>query len=277
MELTGGIYLHIVVPVHKLDDDFYYLKTWLRQAAESKSIEVTLIYDGVEDSYFQNLANEISNKGTSNINLICGIFGSPGGSRNQAWPLLKSRWTVFWDADDSPNPREFLAMLREADSQNYKIAIGDYCSYDYKQKFTTRYKSKNLASVIRRPGIWRWGFRTELVENHLFPDSRMGEDQVFLISLGIDFRNVYKCERLVYQYNIGDSNQLTFKANRYEELLKAIDFAFTRIAHTFRGSHLSKILLLRMITGGLKNAELGLKKEFIFRVFIFLKLILGGK
>ncbi len=277
MDLTSEKYLHVIVPVHKLEHGYFFLKNWLAQVANSKEIYVTLIYDGVQDSSLEALQNDLLHLDASNIRILSGFFGSPGQTRNQAWPLMNSRWTAFWDSDDCPNPTEFLTMLREADAKQYSFAFGNYSSHDLRNGQHKTYNSRNPCSVIRRPGIWRWGFRTVSIIGQKFPDTRMGEDQAFLISLRVKFRKTYRYQKVVYEYNIGNPSQLTAGTKKYEELLKSIDAVMQQSIGTRNPFSFSRILLLKMILGGLKNSEATMKVRFTNRLYQFIKSSVRGK
>ena len=59
------------------------------------------------------------------------------------------------------------------------------------------------------PGLWRWGFKKTLIGDIEFPETRMGEDQIFLLRVQPFQNPIYTTNKFVYKYCINEPNQLT--------------------------------------------------------------------
>ena len=189
------------------------IESWLKEVPDS-DVEVIFVVDNCQDKTMINLKNiKIENR-YEFIKLHEGIFGGPGGARNEGIRSSEGKWITFWDSDDLPDVKNFMNMLRNAEKRNKAIALGSWiaCSVNSNDasKFNTgKIHNPGFVDTILNPGIWRWAFQKKEISNCWFPEIFMGEDQVFLANLNIKWHKVFKYSEVVYSYLKGYSGQLT--------------------------------------------------------------------
>ena len=59
---------------------------------------------------------------------------------------------------------------------------------------------ENLLYIARAPGLWRFCFRREIIENLRFDNSLMGEDQLFLLDTKFWNLNFISSSSIFYKY-----------------------------------------------------------------------------
>jgi len=79
--------------------------------------------------------------------------------------------------------------------------------------------ARNLEEVALNPGIWRMAFRSEVVGKNRFANLRMGEDQLFVSTIGIFKKVTLFYPYVVYRYCVGISSQLTANKNAISDLV----------------------------------------------------------
>ena len=226
--------LTVIVPVGPMVGRTDNLFNWLK-LIENKPLEVIIIVDDKKDGTRELIIDEVTKLNFENITLLSGAYGGPGLTRNEAIPLIRTKWFSFWDADDFPNINNFLEMILEAGKSGHKVAMGQFSVKDSKSQttqFFTRESSEDWElSIAQAPGIWRFAFCREEFQQVLFPALIMGEDQVYLASLNIEKKDVYETNLIVYEYFIGMSEQLTQKASA----IKDLEFCSEMLKHISNG------------------------------------------
>jgi len=204
--------LSVIVPIGPLVGRTENLFGWLKEI-KHKPLDVILVLDDKMDGTSEIISKELVRLNNSNITFVSGVFGGPGATRNQAIPLVKSKWFTFWDADDIPNVDKFLIMIDEAANLGFKVAMGQFSVKDSRSnltKYFTVMDSNNWdLTLAQTPGIWRFAFFYQEFQKLEFPALSMGEDQVYLAALSINKADVYETNEIVYEYFVGMNVQLT--------------------------------------------------------------------
>ena len=213
----GDIFLTIVVPIRNMESRLSSVESWLREIPKSK-IEVLFIVDNSTDSTFDDLIRIKKSNEYLFMSVQNGDFGGPGEARNVGLKSAQGQWVAFWDSDDKPNVQNFISMVNEAEKSNKEFALGSWRECLITQNDTCNLKmvrghQTTFAETIRNPGIWRWAFRRNQIQHHLFPNILMGEDQIFLANINLKWRQVYRERKYVYTYVKGFSGQLTQNRN----------------------------------------------------------------
>ncbi len=215
---TQQFFLSVIVPIKNMESRLLPIEKWLKHAS-LENIEVVFVNDNSEDATLKKLREIKEVNSYDFIRILNGNFGGPGPARNHGLIYANAKWIAFWDSDDYPHVARFVAMLRNAEAREKPIAIGAW----EEKKVGVKDKSKgkkifkpNFFETVLNPGIWRWAFRESEIRKVCFPDSLMGEDQVFLTRLNVRWCLVHKEKKIVYDYIKGSPGQLTKNQNTYK-------------------------------------------------------------
>ena len=192
-----------------------HIEIWLQKISHYNS-EVIFLIDSSNDETFSDLKAIVDSNNYEKVKIINRNFGGPGAARNFGITEASGDWVAFWDSDDNPNVEAFVDMVYKAQQSGKQIAIGGWRKvisnleiFPAQSKETNDFELPNFFKTVRNPGIWRWAFKRSIVEGVFFPNLLMGEDQVFLTNLNIDWLKVYRYKKNVYDYIQGNPSQLT--------------------------------------------------------------------
>ena len=146
-----------------------------------------------------------------------------------------------------------MKKLHESNSKDYK-ANGD------------------LRLIALNPGIWRMVFRREIIADKRFPALRLGEDQCFLLDIGVFSRKAKLIGEISYLYNQGNPNQLTSQSRRESDVLFALDYSLKQMEYEAKRSYLSYIVIVRLFFTTMKKTTFKDKATGFFNLmnhFIF--------
>lgn len=214
--------LSVIVPISNMAKSEFEIQNWVRDSVK-EGIHVVLVHDLYVKSsgdFLRNLASQFPDE----ITYCEGHFGSPGAARNRGLLEVRGEWVSFWDSDDMPQVKSFLKMVRDAHLAGLQFAIGQYAEFDLSTGKVTYQRKVPLNKITaplliaRRPGLWRMSFKWSTVKKSSYPNRNMGEDQIFIILSGINFRRTFLSKNIVYTYSRNFPGQLTQKTNRYENL-----------------------------------------------------------
>ena len=210
----AGPSLSVVVPIYSETKDLWNLNTWLTSMTIDQ-LQVILVIDSPFGVYSPAVLALESYSVKSNIEIYKVNYGSPGLARNEGIVHAESKWVAFWDCDDLPAVDEFLKMIVCAETAKSSVALGQFETINLRRSvvqtssiepdFTNRFFSR----LALAPGIWRFAFQKQLIQDIKFPKFRMGEDQSFLAEVLNSAPRPYFHNATVYRYMTGGEDQLT--------------------------------------------------------------------
>ncbi len=227
---------------------------YLLASAKRIRAEVILVLDSCAHGDFEDACRLAESK-SDWLKVVQTNSQNPGGARNIGLQNCTSPWITFWDSDDKPYPHELVAMIQIAEKNGCDVAIGRYVEKVERNLFQNSEKASSSQILNEKnwqvevglsPGIWRFAFRFRVIENTTFPELRMGEDQVFIQRVFKNDIPVYLSEKIVYEYRIGSSHQLTANKLNLEELLLATDISineYSNVDKKFR--EIAKIMIIK--------------------------------
>ncbi len=224
---ASEILLTIVVACNDIGRYGANLLSWA-EPVKSAGVEIVVIHDlaGMAPSL------AIDSAVLTQIKKICSYVeisaGNPGTGRNTGIAKANGKWVAFWDIDDSPNFSEFIHMVTKAEKEHADLAIGNFI-----MNFVQRGASRGIETTNQKgyfdpfsfalyPGLWRIAFRKQILGDSKFPESRFGEDRVFLSNLGIFNFKIFFHPESVYTYFRGNSGSLTEKKTEPLEIQKSL-------------------------------------------------------
>ena len=183
-------------------------------------------------------------------------YSNPGDSRNHGFKKSTGKWIAFWDFDDVPNLKILLKELSINENTEFDLLIFGFARIDSKSLKTLRTtnpEQQSLAEIALNPGIWRMLFAREKIMNLEFPSLSMAEDQVFLSKIDWDNISIMKSNKIVYNYYVNQSNQLTSSPNISYQIEKAIDSLTNEYQKSESLSEFQKIIFFRLTFTFLKR------------------------
>jgi len=263
--------LTVIIPVARMSGKLGILESWIR----SESLEflnIVLIHD-IQD---ETTSLELKRLFSSNfeIQIIEGYFGSPGVARNAGLTLIATDWVAFWDSDDLPNVAEVIRMIDLATNAGKTIALG---AFEVKTlgrlETSTTHEIKHsipgnlLDQVGMNPGLWRWAFRREIINETRFMPFRMAEDQCFLFDLRLNVDDIYVHNKSVYTYFVGDPQQLTRNPKAISDLLKSVPYLVNSLGKADTSlSNFGALLVTRQAITALRRGSLITKARMIIEI-----------
>jgi glycosyltransferase involved in cell wall biosynthesis len=214
--------LTIVVPVVT---PLSHLETLLRMLNRSRDlpIEIKLVLDSESEVDYSHLIQLVHGSGNSRVELKKEKFNSAGLARNSGLEDVSTPWVAFWDADDFPEPGEYLEMIKVSEKAQTDLCIGSYETLDFQShKIVQRVVNPTREyDWLVNPGLWRCVFKTSFLNEIKFAAIRMGEDIQFLAEIISGPTKWSFHEPVVYRYVINRAGQATSKKPSADELLTA--------------------------------------------------------
>jgi len=212
--------LSVVVPISGMAGRLDRMKQWIREI-DLSCCEVVLVHDVRDtetteelDAFFQEIRHQ-------NLKLISGKWGNPGGPRNSGISVSTGDWIAFWDSDDTPCIENVVADIKSKNSVD--VHVGAFETIDsFSGRVTATMYSKTVEDLYINPGIWRFVFKKSILEELRFPELSMGEDQVFLMRLKLNGRQIAFHREVFYKYFTGNSGQLTSQKRAIKDLSSTI-------------------------------------------------------
>ena len=239
------------------------IEIWLQRISHYNS-EVIFIVDSSSDETLLALNTIVDSNNYEKVKIIKGNFGGPGEARNFGIAQVSGDWVAFWDADDNPNVDAFVNMVNNAQQVGKQIAVGGWKKIspdlEISRVWFKKARDFNLPyffKTVRNPGIWRWAFQRPIIDGVFFPNLLMGEDQVFLANLNIDWLKVYRGKENVYDYIQGNPSQLTASRLAINDRLKMSQYLvktptngkhFSFFTRTLRMKIKSSVLINRIMS-----------------------------
>jgi glycosyltransferase involved in cell wall biosynthesis len=207
-----------------------------------------------------------------NFTVVYGEFNSPGAARNIGLKNVKSKWVTFWDSDDEPDVEKILSVVQKANDGDYEIAISGYQTKSLGKNSQPKSpsfgidKARNLMLVANEPAIWRMTFLTKLAAQSEFPALIMGEDQVFISTIGLTNKRILFSDIVTYSYFTNQSGQLTGSKENLKDLLIAFKLNIRNLDRF--DSHEETNFKLQIISREFITLT---KNSFLIRVFVILR------
>ena len=200
------------------------LKKWVSELSLNE-VELILIYDGAKLSEKNSLDQLLEQSPISRKALFESSSRNPGGARNLGLKAVTGQWFVFCDADDLPEIGNLVQAISDS-TPHTQIIVGQYKKIlDRGNQNELVSKTENLADLQEEVGLWRILFRSSEFSKYSFPDSKMGEDQVFLLFCLFPIRTIQYTDLLFYNYFCSVEGQLTQDKKKFEELANSIRYA----------------------------------------------------
>jgi glycosyltransferase involved in cell wall biosynthesis len=150
---------------------------------------------------------------SGDLHLIEARYGGPGLARNAGLRAATRKYVVFWDSDDLvyvPNFIEFVGEVLEANSD---VGIAEFVLKKNETLRRFHISGESFSDAFRflaiYPGLWRYVFKRETIEDLKFIESRMGEDQVFIAQALKSGKTILLFHKPVYEYQVSGEGQLT--------------------------------------------------------------------
>ena len=218
--INGESVVSIVTPVSGIDTDLTNIRFWLAQTRHLP-IEIIIIHDEIDPTLQVKLEEMVLELNNTRITLYRGHFGSPGAARNKGLEFVHSERVVFWDSDDIGEPRNLIRVIE--DNQDSQIIVGSFTlNSDFNLSTQTitlsgEEKSKEF-QLGMHPGIWRYIFNLQMIKSVRFSESKMGEDQQFLIEIQSIPKHVSVVNTVIYNYFTGNPTHLTSQKSAKAEV-----------------------------------------------------------
>jgi hypothetical protein len=117
----------------------------------------------------------------------------------------------------------------------------------------------NSELVSLNPGLWRFCFAREVALSRDFSSLNMGEDQLFLVQVGLECLPIRFEEKVVYRYFKNVQGQLTASPHALKDLRKSIQFLKIEQELTPTNGTFVDRLLVRQSLTALKLADTELR------------------
>lgn len=218
-----SIKLSAVVPIGGFPNGDSVLRSWATSNLP-QGLEVILVLDS-DDETVRRTVFDVAGL-NSNINVLTSQHRNPGSTREIGLNAATGEWICFWDADDLPNIDNIWRAIENMENKGIDIIVGNYHSVNFESKHVAdclHGKDDPLMTVYINPGLWRFVFKREIIENITFPALRMGEDQTFLFRSISKARRIRFVEDYFYNYIQYSSGQLTKSKKILTDLIKARD------------------------------------------------------
>lgn len=214
----------VVCPVKNMEGRLQNLNSWLK--ACDSHLQIILVCDSCTDKTVEELQKMRESLPSHQIEIIEGVYGSPGGARNAGFERARNEWVIFWDSDDIGSPKDLISGLATQSGDlldavvfGYDIYSGDAAKSNWTSWPTTQEKSMEMLSL--NPGIWRICFRRSSIINLKFPNLNMAEDQLFINDFMQKLPNLEFSNAVTYKYFVNVSNQLTSNKSALVDLREA--------------------------------------------------------
>ncbi len=246
--------LTVIVPISRMHGKMKNLFSWLNQV-DQYECEVIIIHDKQDQKTSEELQQRLEYLKSPKVQFLEGNFRSPGLARNFGIRHASGTHIMFCDSDDVLQLSSAIAVIRQ--NPIPKIIIGGYEAVNSQSnhKIVKHQEPASLAQLAKSPGIWRFIFKIEVIENLEFTEYCMGEDQLFLAQLGMFSHDVLRISKTLYHYYTNTPGQLTSQKDRIPDLIAVIG-GLKKLEKQFHGQNrtLTKLLILKNCLTVLKNS-----------------------
>ncbi len=258
MKPEKALTLSAIVPINGYFQHRGNIEKIIHEAA-SLEIELILVLDQESGKAFENLT-ALLKKSNGHGFVIQSDSGNPGGARNAGLAFATSDWVTFWDCDDEPLISEALQVISSSNSLNKQVLVGSYQIKSLEdESITTRVLNESNWKIDLglNPGIWRFVFRRSLLGKILFPQARMGEDQVFLQRVFAKEPKIFLSQVVTYVYVTHVPNQLTSQRINLKDLVHVNQIALQEFKPRSKYSKISRTMIIRQYLTLAQSKNLG--------------------
>lgn len=193
--------------------------------ALSVGYKVIVVHDKADDLTEIELRSFFADQDKTKMDLLTGVYNSPGSARNAGVFRVKTDWVTFWDSDDRPVVENLIQLYEIVEQSSADVGIGGYTDTNLLDQSSSRLyrnESQELNSIALAPGIWRMIFRTQLVVDSPFQSLLLAEDQILLSDIQIAKRKIVFLSTVVYNYLSGNPESLTGQSRKTQDLVDSI-------------------------------------------------------
>lgn len=241
--------LTVIVPIAKMAGKLHNLKSWINSSL-GLDVKILLIHDFQDEATSLELNHYVNSIASQQVQLIEKYSGSPGQTRNIGIAILDTEWCCFWDADDFPEILNTISIIKQSRTGT-EVIICNFAINDLNNISTPEHFS-SLDQVALNPGIWRMIFRSNRIRNQEFGSLLMGEDQIYLLEIGLSGMIIEFSNELNYTYFKGNQFQLT--SDKRNNTLKALEEIRNKVAKSeLATNRFLAIVFTRMLFTSIKN------------------------
>lgn len=223
--------LTIVIPVRNMAGKLKPLEESISTAL-SAGYKVIVVHDKADDLTEIELRSFFANQDKTKMDLLTGVYNSPGSARNAGVFRVETDWVTFWDSDDRPVVENLIELYEIVEKNSADVGIGGYTDTNLIPQSPSRHyrnESQELNLIALAPGIWRMIFRTQLVTESPFQSLLLAEDQILLSDIQITERKIVFLSAVVYNYLSGNPESLTGQSRKIGHLVNSISHILSSI------------------------------------------------
>lgn len=258
--------LTVIVPIAKMAGKLHNLKSWINLSL-GLDVKILLIHDFQDEATSLELNHYVNSIASQQVQLIEKYSGSPGQTRNIGIANLDTEWCCFWDADDFPDILKTISIIQQSRTET-EIIISNFAINEL-NNITTQEHFSSLDQVAVNPGIWRMIFRSNRIRNQEFGSLLMGEDQIYLLEIGLSGMIIEFSNELNYTYFKGNQFQLT--SDKLNNTLKALEEIRNKVAKSeLAPNRFLAIVFTRMFFTSIKNLRHSYPIDQLLKNFKFI-------
>ncbi len=258
--------LSVIIPVARMAGKLGKLSNFLATVEPGK-VEIVVILDIYDTATSEELNKIISRFHFLEIKFCQDYYGSPGAARNAGLELATSEWIWFCDADDEPFIAPVLQTLTtipaEIDAIIFKYSkVHEVNGAEY---FSSG--NHDLISVCLNPGLWRILLRKRIIHPFKFQKYSLGEDQLFILNIGIFRRKVLFVNELAYRYSFGGEGHLIDRRDKVGDLFDVFKKTVSEIKESKKEeTKFVSLLALRQLLTLLRISSTKIKMKTILTI-----------
>jgi glycosyltransferase involved in cell wall biosynthesis len=254
--------LSVIIPIGNLERDYRNLNKIIKSTPK-EDVELSFVLDTDEKTAFLELNQLCQNENLVHYKISFCSARNPGSSRNIGSKVAEGKWIIFCDSDDMPLFHNLLTAINKSDNES-NIVIGSFVNENRfgiqaRAELIENNPTLNWQSIALNPGIWRWLIRKNYVENILFPDLSIGEDQFFLIKLLSCTSKVQFSSQIFYVYRSDIQGSLTSDKAKLSDLSRNLKLEIAYIASIKNRKPIINNIILRQIVTLFKHGNIRLK------------------
>lgn len=249
----------VICPLRNMEGRLQNLQTWIESC--NSQFQIIFVCDTCTDKTSDQLRNIKNSLPLTEIEIIEGIYGSPGIARNAGLARAVNDWVVFWDSDDIGAPIELVEALShgvttQVDALVFGFEIHDSKSQKRSWSSWPLKDEERMELLALNPGIWRICFKRSSINNLKFPGIRMAEDQVFINNFIAKIPNIEFRNDVIYKYFVNVSNQLTSNKEAINDLKFAAEILSSQLGHHSESERFTLRIYGRILLTQIKQSQM---------------------